>query len=131
MDSQDGPLVAAALEHRVRDGAPATHIAAAVADTWRHAEQCLSPVIGPQGVAALYRRSLALTGQSHPWLASLNDQVQAGVDLTALTSALAARESAEAAQAGGELLQTFYGLVAGLIGPSLTHRLLRFMWQTF
>jgi hypothetical protein len=131
MDSHDGPLIAAALEHQVRSGAPATQIAGAVAATWRHAEQCLTPVLGPQGVAALYKRSLLLTGRAYPWLAGLHDSVSSSVDLSPLTSALAARQSAEAAQAGGELLQTFYGLVVGLIGPSLTHRLLRFMWESF
>jgi hypothetical protein len=131
MASHEGPLIVAALEHQVRDGAPATEIAATVADTWRHAEQCLTPIIGPQGMAALYKRSVVLTGRSHSWLGGLDEQVQSTVDLTALTSALAVRESAEAAQAGGELLQTFYRLVAGLIGPSLTDRLLRFMWQNF
>ena len=131
MDSHEGPLIAAALERQVRSGAPATQIAGAVAATWRNAQQCLTPVIGPQGVAALYKRSLVLTGRSYPWLAELHQGVPSGVDLTTLTSALAARETAEAAQAGGEMLQTFYGLVAGLIGRSLSHRLLRFMWQTF
>lgn len=131
MDSHEGPLFAAALEQQVRSGASATQIAAAVTAAWRYAEQCLTPVIGRQGVAALYKRSLLLTGRSCAGLAGLHEGVGANsVDLTTLTSALAVQKSAEAAQAGGELLQTFYGLVASLIGPSLTHRLLRFMWQT-
>ena len=131
MDSHEGPSIASAFDDQVRRGSSSTQIAGTVAGTWRHAEQCLTPVIGPQGVAALYKRSLLLTGRSYPWLAGLHEGVSSSVDLTPLTSALAARASAEAAQAGGELLQTFYGLVTGLIGPSLTHRLLRFMWQTF
>lgn len=131
MDSHEGPLIAAALDHQVRGGAPAAQIAGAVAATWRHAEQRLTPVLGPIGVAALYKRSLLLTGRSHTWLAGSQENVLISVDLSALTTALAERESAEAAAAGGELLQTFYGLVNSLIGPSLTHRLLGFMWQAF
>lgn len=131
MDSHEGPLIAAALEHQVRSGAPAAQIAAAVAATWRHAEECLTPIIGSQGMAALYKRSLLLTGRSHYWLADLHQEPTGSLDLTALTTLLARQESSDAARAGGELLETFYGLVNGLIGASLTHRLLRFMWKTF
>jgi hypothetical protein len=131
MDSHEGPSIAAALEHQVRSGAPATQIAGAVAATWRHAEESLTPVLGPRGMAALYKRSLVLTGRSHPWLAGLAEGASTTVDLAALTGAMTQQESNDAALAGGELLQTFYGLVNSLIGPSLTHRLLRFMWQTF
>ena len=129
MVSHEGPLIAAALEHQVRGGAPAAQIAGAVAATWRHAEECLTPIIGSQGVAVLYKRSLLLTGRSHSWLADLHEGATGSVDLAALTTLLAQQESTDAARAGGELLQTFYGLVNSLIGASLTHRLLRFMWQ--
>lgn len=54
MDSHEGPLVATALEHHVRGRAPAAQIAGAVAATWRHAEECLTPITGSQGVAVLY-----------------------------------------------------------------------------
>jgi len=131
MDSHEGPLIAAAIEHLVRSGAPAAQIAGAVAATWRHAEECLTPIIGSQGVAALYKHSLRLTGRSHSWLADLRGGASDSADLTVLTTLLARQESADAARAGGELLETFYGLVNGLIGASLTHRLLRFMWKTF
>ena len=131
MDSYEGPLIAAALEHQVRGGAPAAQIAGAVAATWLHAEECLTPIIGSQGVAVLYKRSLLLTGRSHAWLHGLHEDVTSSVDLAALTAVLAQQESTDAARAGGELLQTFYGLMNSLIGASLTHRLLRFMWQTF
>jgi hypothetical protein len=129
MDSHEGPLIAAALEHQVRSGAPAAQIASSVAATWRHVEESLTPIIGPQGVAALYKRSLLLTSRSHPWLAGLDERTPSTVDLTALTAAMTQQESNDAAIAGGELLQTFYGLVNSLIGASLTHRLLRFMWH--
>ena len=131
MDNHPAPAIAAALDHQVRAGAPATQIAGAVAATWRHAEECLTPILGPQGVTALYRRSLLLTSQSHLWLTGLLEGVPTTVDLAALTAAMAEQESNDAAQAGGELLQTFYSLVTSLIGASLTHRLLRFMWQPF
>lgn len=123
-------MIAAALEHLVRSGAPAVQIAGSVASTLRHVEESLTPILGSQGMAALYKRSLVLTSRSHPWLAPL-EAAPGTVDLAALTAALTEQKSNDAARAGGELLQTFYGLVNSLIGASLTHRLLHFMWQTF
>ena len=130
MDSQEGTLIAL-LEQKVGRGVSAAQVAATVAAMWRHAEEGLVPVIGPQGVVALYQRSLLLTSRAHPWLAGLGQIVPQTVDLEGLTAALAQQESIDAARAGGELLQTFHGLVNGLIGSSLTRRLLRHMWQTF
>ena len=131
MEHQEGPSVAAALEHRVRGGASAAEIANVVADAWLEVEASLNPIIGPKGVAALYKRSLLLTARSHPWLDEPSERPQEGAHLAALTLVLAHQESKAAAAGGGELLQTFYGLVSSLIGASLTHRLLRFMWQKF
>ncbi|MDQ6619173.1 MAG: hypothetical protein M3Z31_05660 [Pseudomonadota bacterium] len=129
MDSQATPSIAAALEQMVRTGAPATQIASAVAETWRQVDHSLTAVIGPQGVLALYKRSLMLTARAHPWL---GPQVRAEdtVDVAQFTAALAQQESHIAALAGGDFLQIFYGLVNSLLGPSLTRRLLGFMWQS-
>ncbi len=131
MDSHEAPLIAAALEHLAASGAPAAQIAGSVASTWRHVEESLTPILGPQGVVALYKRSLVLTSRSHSWLAPLVEAAPGAIDLAALTAAMTQQESNDAGRAGGELLETFYGLVNSLIGASLTHRLLRFMWQTF
>jgi hypothetical protein len=131
VDSREAPLIAAALERLVDSGASPGQIADSVAATWRHVEESLTPILGPQGVTALYKRSLVVTARSHPWLAGLPEGPPNTVDLAALTATMMEQESKEAARTGGELLQTFYGLVNSLIGASLTHRLLRFMWQTF
>ena len=129
MDNDEGPSVAAALELLVRRGASAREIADTVACTWRHIDESLTPIIGPQGIAALYKRSLLVTSRSHAWLAASTAESSGHLDATALTLALAQRESNDAAVAGSELLETFYKLVNGLIGTSLTHRLLNFMWH--
>jgi hypothetical protein len=42
---------------------------------------------------------------------------------------LAQRSSAEAAAGGSTFLNTFHELLASLIGPSLTKRLLRSVWE--
>jgi len=130
MGSPDPPLFAAALERRERDGEPAAVIASAVAATWRDIEAALTSIIGVQGVAALYKRSLALASRAHPCLLEPAATGSTVIDLTALTAALGQQTSNDAASAGGDFLQTFYGLVESLIGPSLTHRLLRKMTPT-
>ncbi|TBN45996.1 hypothetical protein EYC95_13695 [Pseudomonas sp. BGI-2] len=89
----------------------------------------LTPIIGPQGVAALYRRSLHLCASTHPRLAGTYDKVPAGMELTALKSVIVEQNDADALFFGEVLLTTFYELLTTLIGPSLTERLLRGMWE--
>ena len=128
MISQEDRGIAAALAHRIGEDASAAQIAEAIVSTWQGIEAALSPVIGKRGVAALYERSLHLSGLSHPWLAATRESVQTTMDLPALKSALSQQSSANAAAAGGALLQTVYELLASLIGPSLTERLLDPVW---
>lgn len=45
-----------------------------------------------------------------------------------MKSEFAQQSSADAASAGSVLLQTFYDLLASLVGLSLTERLLRSVW---
>jgi hypothetical protein len=96
--------------------------------TWKEIDAGLAPIIGPRGVAALYKRSLYLTGGAHPWLAGLHEGTPTTMDLAALKSVIAQQSSADAAVGGNALLQTFHQLLASLVGPSLTERLLRPVW---
>ncbi len=89
----------------------------------------LTPIIGSRGVAALYKRSLYLTAQAHPALLGLQEQVLAEMDPSPLMTALTPLSDAEAARVGGALLIAFYELIGSLIGPSLTERLLRSLWD--
>lgn len=95
---------------------------------WQKIEAALTPIIGNGSVVVLYLRSLHLIEPAHPWLSGLQD-AQAGVDLAGLKSLLSQQDSETAAVAGGELLQTFYELLASLVGPSLTERLLHSVWE--
>lgn len=127
MDSQESERTAP-LARRGGPDATAAQIAQAMAEIWREISVVLSPIIGSRGVAALYGRSLYLTAAAHPWLAALSERQQAEMDLAAL-EALAARQSSADATAGGTaLLQAFHQLLASLIGPALTARLLRSVW---
>ncbi len=127
--SHEGRRIAAPLARRVGQGADAGQIAEAVFAIWEEVDDALTPIIGPRGVAALYYRSLHLTGAAHPGVAGRHDIVQASVNPTALKSILSQRNPADAAAAGSAFLQTFHELLASLVGPSLTERLLRSVWE--
>ncbi|MDP1899679.1 MAG: hypothetical protein Q8K96_04415 [Rubrivivax sp.] len=120
--------VAAPLTYRLDDDATAAQIAAAVGTLWLELEAALSPIIGLRGVAALGQRSLHLASAAYPWLATGQPGGPAALDATSLMPVLAARSSDQAAAAASLLLQTFHELLASLIGPSLTERLLGPVW---
>jgi hypothetical protein len=127
--SEESRQIVASLAHRVGPDADIARIAQAIISTLRDMEVALTPIIGQQGVAALYRRSLHLCASTHPRLACTRDKVPAGMDLTALKSVIVEQSDADALFFGEVLLTTFYELLSTLIGPSLTARLLRGMCE--
>ena len=122
------PSLPAPLARRVGADASAAQVAAAAVATWHEIDAALAPFVGPRGVAALYKRSLHLARAAHPWLAGASAGLHDALDLAALDVVLARQDSASAAAGGGALLQTFHDLLATLVGPSLTERLLRSVW---
>jgi hypothetical protein len=116
------------LAQRVGDDADAAQVAAAIVAIWNDVDDVLTPIVGPLGVVALYKRSLHLTSAAFPWLAEPRDGERQTIEPSALTSLLAQRGSADAAAAGSAFLQTFHELLASLVGPALTERLLRDAW---
>ncbi|MHC8390106.1 hypothetical protein ACYZTM_19180 [Pseudomonas sp. MDT2-39-1] len=127
--SEESRQIVASLAHRVGPNADIARIAQAIISTLQDMDVALTPIIGPQGVAALYRRSLHLCASTHPRLAGTYDKVPAGMELTALKSVIVEQNDADALFFGEVLLTTFYELLTTLIGPSLTERLLRGMWE--
>jgi hypothetical protein len=117
------------LAQRAAEGADAPQIADAIVQTWKQIDAALAPIIGKGSVAVLYLRSVHLIEPAHPWLAHMQTGVPSVVDLAALKAILSRQDSETAAAAGGALLQTFYELLASLVGPSLTERLLRTVWE--
>jgi hypothetical protein len=128
MEHQAYRRIASPLAKRIGEGADAAKIAEATIAIWRDIDAALNPVIGHQGVAALYLRSLFLARRSRPWLASSDDGAQTSIDYAALESTFAKQSSSEAVAGGDLLFQTFHGLLTSLVGPSLTERLLRSAW---
>lgn len=127
--SEESRQIVASLAHRVGPNADIARIAQAIVTTLQDMDAALTPIIGQQGVAALYRRSLHLCVSTHPRLADTYDNVQAALDLNALKSVLVEQNEADALFFGEVLLTTFYELLTTLIGPSLTARLLRDVWE--
>ncbi len=122
--------MAASLMQYEAQGADADQIADAVIAVWTGVDAALAPIIGQASIAVLYIRSRHIAGRGFPWLAPAVARIS--LDLTELRSLLAQQDANTAAAGGGALLQTFYELLASLVGPSLTERLLDAPWtQTF
>ncbi len=120
----------ASLLQQATEGARADRIAAQAVAAWRGISSALSPIIGHGGVSALFERSLHLATPRHPTLVAALDSAASADDFAALRATLSSVPGPEAAAAQGELLEAFYGLLAGLIGEPLTTRLLQPVWDT-
>ncbi len=112
------------LVQLVADGADAGRIADRAVAMWRDVDAALSPIIGQRGVAALFKRSLLLTG-AHTSLVTALDDVDTLSNFAALRATLGQLSSANAIAMNGALLQKFCDLLINLIGESLTERLLQ------
>jgi len=123
--------ISAALAHRVGSLVDNFQIADAIISMFEDIDATLTPIIGPKGVAALYRRSLFLCTSTHPDYAERYKGLAAAMNLTQLRSLLSEQEKPDAVMFGEQLLKTFYELLATLIGRSLAARLLLDVWGNF
>ncbi len=105
--------------------APAWTVAEASQQAWSRVFSALAPVIGQQGVAALYKRSLHLSRNEHPGMALLYERASpVSADLANLHDALSKLAEAEAAAVQAALGRRFAELLSQLIGAALAERLL-------
>jgi len=110
-------------------GADSERIASRAALAWRDVHTALSPIIGHGGVMALFKRSVSMTRATHPWLASVQEELEQPGDFAALQAALSQQTSAEAAAGNSAVLQKFIDILTSLIGESLAERLLSSVWD--
>lgn len=95
---------------------------------WQSLAAELVPIIGEEGFATLYLRSLHLTQSRFPWLVIGEMQQQADSLFSPLRTSLEESSTAEAGEATEYLFITFTSILAQLIGGSLTFNLLRAAW---
>jgi hypothetical protein len=120
----------AMLAQLAAQDADAIRIADTAVAIWLRIDAALAPIIGHGGVAALYERSLYLTGADHHWLLAAHRHVPAaGPFVEPLRATLAQQTRADAGAGIGALLQIFLDLLTSLIGAELTERLLRSVWE--
>jgi hypothetical protein len=119
----------ALLAVRVDNGRGNNAVADAIVSLCSEIDGALAPVVGPHGVAALYKRTLFLTGQAHPGLAGLHESVDSLMDVSDLRARLETLSTEQATVVGVALLQTFQELLESLVGSSLTERLLSSLWD--
>lgn len=113
-DVSAGPTGTDHDPHAARRGA------LAVIAWWHAVSAALAPVLGLRGVGALYKRTLHLAAGTHHFLTPADDDL----DLPALQALLAQQTEPEIRAAGVTLAATLSSLLEGLVGPSLTARLL-------
>ena len=118
----------APLAQRVAQVADVQQITTAIISVWLEIERALSPILGRRGVAALYRRSLNLCVDLHPWLQAAQPPALADFDTSALATALLQQTPGNAGQGGVALLEALHALMCSLVGTSLTDRLLQPVW---
>jgi len=128
IENREGPRIVATLALRVGRSTNSTQIADAVAQIWSEAESALTPIIGREGVAALLKRSLFLSGSAYTWLLNTPKGVHKFTDLDTLKSLIASQTAEEATAGSTALFLQFYGLLTNLIGPSLADRILESAW---
>lgn len=129
MEGQTTHSIAAVLANRIRNDASAGSASKGVVSLCADIGAALTPIVGARGVAALYKRSLFLTCQTHPALSALHESVQSTMDLSQLEAALKPLSEAEANNVGTALLESFHALLGSLVGLSLTERLLSSLWD--
>jgi len=127
MESEESSRISTALASRAGPDASAACIAEASSAIWRDIDAALRPIIGALSVAALFKRSLHLTLAAHPCLAEAQGPIQRSLDVTQLAGVLARQPDAGAVSTA--LLLAFDQLLASLIGPALTGRLLGPVWE--
>lgn len=129
MTTLESSRIVTALGRRSGSGGDVHPVADAVVSLWRDIELQLIPIIGPRGVAALHRRSLFLTAREYSWLSIASDGTAPTMDLDSLRHMLHLQDATAALAAAGAHFLTFHDLLTTMVGPALTERLLRDVWD--
>lgn len=122
--SSDEPRRRAPMLKSVRKSREdAGQLADALALTLEEIRAVLTPILGPVAVTALYRRCLHLCAARHPCFESIHKNEDVSMLPSSVSVMLAQLSSTDDLQLGDVLINTFYTLLASLIGPPLTEQL--------
>jgi uncharacterized membrane protein YdfJ with MMPL/SSD domain len=124
LEDQRNSWLSAILKRRSGSNPDAKQIADASVAVWDDIAAALQSIIGKQGFAALYNRSAALAARQYRWLANSRAGDDHTMAFDRLRSIIAQQSNDNAALGSSELLQTFYCVLASLIGPALCEQLL-------
>lgn len=129
-ESEEGRRIVASLALRVDRVEDIGQVADVIVTMLLDTNASLVPIIGPKGVAALYRRSLHLSLSLNPRLAGTYQALADPLDLTQLKSIFIQQDQNDVIFFGEELFKALYELLVKLIGSSLSRRLLLDVWDT-
>lgn len=130
MSSPQRRRIAAALVRRAGPSADASQLADAAVALWRDIDTVLTPVIGTRGLAALQGRSLHLASYEFGWLKELQDhRVRTEIEYDLPQRIFMAQPMPESQAAASATFLCFHDLLASMVGPSLTARLLDAIWD--
>ncbi len=121
-------LIRGALLRKSGSRADAWTVAEASVAIWQRMALELVPVIGQDGMHALYRRCLNLQRIAHRETDASGPSLSTAASFVAVQLSLERHEAADALEASLALLGTFTTLLSGLIGEGLTARLLNTVW---
>jgi hypothetical protein len=119
-----------ALAQEAGTDADAKALAAAALRVYDTLAGQLALLIGEGGVRALTARSLHLVRRDFPWLAEAQDPDPSEGPFAQVGFCLERQEPAIAMEAATAALATLGGLLATLIGETLTMRVLRAAWPS-
>lgn len=117
--------LAMSYTQRINSQNDAGQVATVLLGIYRDITAALEPILGSEGVSALFDRSLHRTALNYPWLAGAIQALQSGTGLAALQPLFAQQDAAQATSGALAFLDAFYSLLGSLIGLSLTDQLLR------
>ena len=117
--------LATSFTQRLDSQANAEHVAAVLLGICSDITAALEPILGREGVSALFERSLHRTSVDFPWLAEGIQALQSGIGLDGLEPTFARQDPAHAAAGGLAFFDAFYALLSSLVGLSLADQLLQ------
>src|ERR1700682_6551926 len=93
----------AALLHSASEGTPPRRIADSAEAIWIRVDSALTPIIGARGVNALFKRSVSVVGEHHPWLQAAYAVARNPSVFIVLGATLAQQPASSAAAVNGEV----------------------------